>query len=71
MEIITCHPWIYTMDHPKLIVLSQEEAPISLQRVNNLTGDFHKIRSASFSANISDKTPHLLLILDDILVMKI
>ena len=29
LEIITCDPWIYTMDHPKFIVSNQKEESIS------------------------------------------
>ena len=29
LEIITCNPLIYTMDHPKFIVSNQKEEPIS------------------------------------------
>ena len=33
LEIITCDPSIYTMDHPKFIVSNQMEESISTQRV--------------------------------------
>ena len=71
LDIITCYPSVHTTDHPKLIVFRQQEESINIQSINILTGDIHEISSVSFSANNSDKSLYLFLILDDILVIKI
>ena len=34
LEIITCDPWIYTMDNPKLIVSYQKKNPFVHKRFN-------------------------------------
>ena len=36
LELITCHPSVYTMDHPDFIICSFTENFIGLKRVNNL-----------------------------------
>ena len=37
MEIITCDPSIYIINHPELIASYQMEDPINIQRVNEDT----------------------------------
>ena len=37
LEIITCDPCIYTMDHSKFIVSNQKEESISAEMVNGVT----------------------------------
>ena len=40
LEIITCDPSIYTMDHPKFIVSNQKEEFMSTYRVFNTDSSF-------------------------------
>ena len=37
LKIITLHPFIFTMDYPKVIASNQKEESISIQRVKEAT----------------------------------
>ena len=62
MEIVTCDPSIYTMDHPDLTVSNFMGNPIGTKRVNN--GAWFKIYIISYPSAVPYDTEQNRILLD-------